>query len=138
MKPDKMTASDFARHASRLAARTACLGAALSVAGLLISRPVALGMLLGVTGGYVKLKFATNGLLRFADPTVGAGRRSLVGVRLLNYALLGVVLFVAFSTPCVNEWAALAGVFLPNVVTILDALEWASADVPEVNADKGA
>ncbi|NOZ20240.1 MAG: hypothetical protein GXP25_04040 [Planctomycetes bacterium] len=109
------------------------------MAGLFLSKPVALGMLLGVAAGFFRLKLSAKALLRFAD-TDGAGRSALVGQRLMNFALVGAVLFVAFSTPQLDQWAALAGVLLPNVIIVLDTLgrgtgEEIGTDVDEPEMD---
>lgn len=122
MNPSPTATSDFAEYAKRLSARTACLGSALAVAGLLISRPVALGMLLGVAAGVIKLRLTARGLLRFADMDSGLRERHLIRQRVLRYFFVGAVLLAAFATDRLNQWAALAGVLLPNVVIVADTL----------------
>jgi uncharacterized membrane protein len=126
---------DFAGYIKRLSTWMALFGAALSVMGLLISRSVALGMLFGVVTGIVKFRMTAGGLLRFVSANDGGQRKRMIRQNMIGYGYMGLVLFVAFSTDYLNEWATLAGLFLPNMVTVAHTVLWASRDAaaPDVN-----
>ena len=138
MNPSQMTASDFAAYTKRIAAWTMVLGSVLAVAGLLVSRPVALGMLFGVVAGVIKLKIASRGLLKFEVMSEGGKQGHMVRQNWLKLGFTGLVLMAAFSTPLVNEWAALAGLLLPNGVIIADTVRSASVETVAPNADQEA
>jgi hypothetical protein len=111
------TLQDFWRRAVRLAQLLVLAGAAALYFGLENGGAAGLGLVLGGAASLLRYRLRYRALLRMS--TVGP----LVRVRLISYALNGLVLAVAFAfRGTISPWSTAAGLLVMNVSVIATEL----------------
>ena len=122
--PADNASADLRHYARDITRRTCLLAGALVLASMAMpwaGKSVAFGIALGAAFGIAKLWRRTQNLERFARGTAAQQTGILVRGRLESYLWAAVAIALAFTLDGVHTWAAVASLFLVNIVMVATA-----------------
>ena len=82
---------------------------------------LAWGVLLGSSFSIIRFRLRARDLMRLAVTTERQGKRTLVKGSITAYLLSAIAISLAFVCDGVSTWAAVASLFLVNVIVVLTA-----------------